>query len=159
MLDLGYREIRAYIAAPPPPNPSQSRTVQRLLVTIGDASKSGVDFPLLATVLIASKTGNKAATMNSVVAPKAGFFASLFGSGPTKETLYVCAHGTTTGITGYTNAALFAKDLKAKGLDATTLTKIVLVSCATGGTNIKSGTPVFARELANAMTLRRNSSG
>jgi hypothetical protein len=128
-------------------------TIQRLLVTISAKANDPADFPGLATILIAKQTGNKAASMNSVVAPTAGFFASLFGAGPTKETLYVCAHGTNTGITGYDTAKSFADALKGKGLDKTTLTKIVLVSCGVGGTKIGSAAPVFGRALAAEMEV------
>src|SRR6185369_13768508 len=120
----------------PPARPNVRQgygTIQPLLVTVGDPANSGVDFPALATNLIARLTGDTPRLLSNVAPTPVGFFASLFGR--PRETLYICAHGTATGITGYGTAAPLAAALQGRGLNDTTLSRIILVSCIAGGTN------------------------
>ena len=113
-----------------------AQPLQRVILSIGDPQRSGVDFPALASRLLEKKGVGAPKSFGSYQHPEPHVLSKVFGS---KEVLYLVTHGSPSGIIGFNDANSLATSLKAKNLTSKTVSKIILVACSTGSGSSGTG--------------------
>jgi hypothetical protein len=106
--------------------------LQRVILSIGAASEPGGGFPAMAARLWEMRGLGKVNSFNTYTHQAGwmpGFLRGLLG---TKEDLYIVAHGSPGGISGFGDPGELAAALARKNLTSQTLSRIILVACSTG---------------------------
>ena len=117
-------------------NLNSAQSLQRVILSIGDPQRSGVDFPALAARLLEIKGVGSPKSFGSYKHPEPKLLSWVIGS---KEVLYIVTHGSPSGIIGFNDASSLANSLTAKNLTSKTVSKIILVACSTGSGSSGTG--------------------
>ncbi|NER86351.1 MAG: DUF4157 domain-containing protein [Moorea sp. SIO3A2] len=135
-----------------PKTPGQ--VIQCVTFMIGEPSESGDKFPALAASLLEKRTNERAKSFHSTdykYEQKKSFWPR-FTKQRGKEEVYIIGHGYTDQVSGL-DANGITRRLGEMGLNSENISKIILVSCATGAKDTGVSGETIARDLAGQMNV------